>query len=266
NLSVLVNNKAISSFGGKVKVSIPYVLKENEEPAGVVVWYMNDIGVLSDIESTYDVATGMVTFETEHFSYYLVGYDESKELMLPFTDVDEGAWYYEAVTFAYERSLYFGTSENTFEPESNMTRAMFVTVLGRLAKIDTSLYEGSCFKDVLTGKWYSPYIEWAVEHEIVTGYNDELFGTDDFITREQMTVIIARYIENMKANISFTPIGYVPYEDEIEIADWAENSVVLLQVRGLIHGVGNNKFAPKKSVTRAETATILMNISERSTK
>lgn len=55
---------------------------------------------------------------------------------MPFSDVTESDWFYEAVGFAYARNLFNGTSDSTFSPSVTMTRGMFVTVLGRFAGVD----------------------------------------------------------------------------------------------------------------------------------
>jgi hypothetical protein len=53
-------------------------------------------------------------------------------VQLPFTDVREGDWFYDAVAYAYTNELFNGTSATTFSPNGTMTRAMLVTALWRL--------------------------------------------------------------------------------------------------------------------------------------
>ena len=55
--------------------------------------------------------------------------------VLPFSDVSGTAWYYAAVAEAYASGLFHGTSDTSFSPNGTMTRAMFVTVLGRVADV-----------------------------------------------------------------------------------------------------------------------------------
>ncbi len=52
---------------------------------------------------------------------------------MPFTDVSSSDWYYEAVGYAYNHDLVKGISSTQFGPNTTMTRAMFTTVLGRMA-------------------------------------------------------------------------------------------------------------------------------------
>lgn len=51
---------------------------------------------------------------------------------LPFTDVADGAWYYDAVVYAYDKGLMTGTSATEFAPDVTMTRGMIASVLYRL--------------------------------------------------------------------------------------------------------------------------------------
>lgn len=58
---------------------------------------------------------------------------------IPFTDVNSQQWFYDAVSFTYTQRLFEGTSDTSFSPDINMTRGMFVTVLGRFAKVPEEL-------------------------------------------------------------------------------------------------------------------------------
>lgn len=98
---------------------------------------------------------------------------------LPFTDVKSRDWYANAVTYVYENNLMSGLSETSFAPESNLTRAMFVTILGRMDGVNTSLYGGSSFSDVPAGQWYSAYVKWASQKGIVSGYTSTYFGANE---------------------------------------------------------------------------------------
>ncbi|MGE4354591.1 MAG: S-layer homology domain-containing protein [Oscillospiraceae bacterium] len=71
-----------------------------------------------------------------------VSIDGDSGSSLPFTDVSWRAWYRSAVSFVYQSSLFHGTSSSTFSPEIQMTRGMFVTVLGRLAGLSDD-YSGN---------------------------------------------------------------------------------------------------------------------------
>lgn len=89
-----------------------------------------------------------------------------------FTDVDTSQWYHEGIDFVLLNGLFNGTSETTFEPNADMTRAMLVTVLWRLDK-EPDAANTSLFADVATGTWYIAAVAWAAENEIVQGYDED---------------------------------------------------------------------------------------------
>lgn len=77
-LTLRSGDRTISSFReGSARITLPHVLAEGQQPAGVVVWYLADDGQISACETTYDAQAQVVTFVTPHFSRYAIAYDES---------------------------------------------------------------------------------------------------------------------------------------------------------------------------------------------
>lgn len=72
----------VTSFNGTLTVSIPYELKEDEDPNGIVVWYINEFGETESINAVY--RDGYATFETTHFSVYVVIHMSPEELCKTF--------------------------------------------------------------------------------------------------------------------------------------------------------------------------------------
>ncbi len=70
NFSMEQDGSQVSTFSGKVTVTIPYTLEANEDPNNIGIWYLADDGTVETIAATY--ANGFVSFETSHFSYYSV--------------------------------------------------------------------------------------------------------------------------------------------------------------------------------------------------
>lgn len=101
-----------------------------------------------------------------------------------FEDISESQWYAEAVRYVYNHELMSGLKNTIFGPSEPVSREMFVTILGRMDKVDQNDFRESSFKDVETGLWYSAYVEWAVQNKIVSGYNEDIFGTNDSITHQ----------------------------------------------------------------------------------
>lgn len=174
---------------------------------------------------------------------------------MPFADVKEGAWYYEAVSYVYGHSLMNGTSSTMFSPSMTTTRSMLVTILYR--------YEGSpavgtsSFPDVKPGMFYTDAAAWAAANGVVNGYSDGRFAPDDTVTREQMAAILYRYAQYKGWNVDGRA-DLSAYTDSGRISPYAREAMAWANHVGLITGVGGNMLAPRGSATRAEAATILM--------
>ncbi len=177
----------------------------------------------------------------------------------PFSDVPEGAWYYDAVNFVAQKGLFKGTSDTTFEPGAPVTRAMFVTTLGRLHKVDEAAYSGGSFSDVPAGEWYSAYVEWAAKNGIAKGYSDGTFGPDKKITREELCAILSRYCDYAGIKLPQTAAP-ADFADSARIEDWARDYVKSVQMADLVRGMENNLFQPKGDADRAQVAMILMRL------
>src|SRR5690606_18037637 len=89
-----------------------------------------------------------------------------------FQDVSPTDWFYDAVIYVQLNGIFSGTGADTFSPKGTMTRAMYVTALGRMAGVDVSEYSTSSFADVQAGAWYAPYVEWATSRGITVGMGD----------------------------------------------------------------------------------------------
>lgn len=61
---------SIHELGGDVTVTIPYTLSEGEDPESIVVFYVDDDGILHAMPTSYE--NGVVSFTTDHFSYYTI--------------------------------------------------------------------------------------------------------------------------------------------------------------------------------------------------
>lgn len=92
-----------------------------------------------------------------------------------FSDVSADSWYAEAVMYCREHSLMFGTSDTTFAPESNLTRAQLATVLYRIAG-SPAVTGRDVFTDTPDGAWYTDAVLWASQQNLVSGYGGGLFG------------------------------------------------------------------------------------------
>lgn len=174
----------------------------------------------------------------------------------PFYDVHAGDWFFGDVEYVVTNGLIGGASETMFEPHSPMTRGMLVSVLAILANAELNEYANGGFADVDNEREYAAAVAWARENNIVYGIGNDLFAPDAEIARQELAVILLRYIQSAGIDLNVTA-QHVLFADAEEIADYAEEAIQTLNKLGVIIGVGNNKINPKGFASVAEIAAIL---------
>ena len=179
----------------------------------------------------------------------------------PFTDVPQSHWANEAVGYVYENDLMNGVSATMFQPGGSLTRAMFVTILGRMAGAEEESGE-SGFADVPAGRWYSAYVAWAAGEGIVDGTGNGYFSPNSPVTREQMATMIARYVDSAGLTLPETGDPAAPFTDRNAVSDWAEAGVELMRQTGILAGYEDGTFQPQHTANRAEAATIFMRLEQ----
>ena len=177
---------------------------------------------------------------------------QPEEPALPFTDVKEGDWYYDAVAYVYENGVMSGTSASAFQPAGQLSRAMVAQVLWNLAGTPAA-GESAGFADVAAGTWYGDAVNWAAAQGIVTGYSASAFGPDDPVTREQLAVMLHRYAGSPAASGSLDG-----FADRDAAGSYAADALAWAVGEGLLSGKDGGRLDPTGTASRAELATILM--------
>ena len=177
------------------------------------------------------------------------------EAVLPFDDVKNGSWYYDAVFFVYGKEYFSGTAANTFSPNTSMTRAMLATVLHRVSGLETA-ENSTSFTDVPAGQWYTAGIAWASGKGIVNGMGEGLYCPDAAVTREQLVTMLYRYQTYRKGDVSAKG-SLTDYPDGGAVASWAREAMEWAVGAELVKGRNTGALDPGGTATRAEVATIL---------
>jgi hypothetical protein len=137
---------------------------------------------------------------------------------------------------------------------------MLVTALYRLEEKPAVTGIGS-FTDVQSGQWYSDAVTWASTNQIILGYGEGRFGTNDSITREQMAMILYRYAKYKSYDVT-KMADLKDYNDESHISQWAVDAMGWANANGLITGTTSKTISPTDHASRAQVATILMRFAE----
>lgn len=178
---------------------------------------------------------------------------------VPFTDVGENDWYFDAVKYVYDAGMMNGTGGEAFSPNASTTRSMIVTILYRLA--DSPPASSPTFPDVPSGQFYTYPVGWAAGQSIVNGYEDGLFRPNGLLTREQLAAILYRYSRAMGYNVSARG-DLSRFSDREQISPYAQDAMAWAVAAGLLSGMGDGTVNPTGNATRAQVATILTRFSK----
>ncbi len=219
--------------------------------------FFSEIPMTELDEKNYQATGGNVSVE---FNAYLMFGSHPAS----FNDLD-GHWAQSAITYCVANGLFSGLNNITFAPDQPMTRAMFITVIGRLYQelTDTAVIASGAnqFSDVESGSYYIQFLDWAYDNELIDGYGDGRFGPNDNVTRAQMAKIIANFAQYMGKDITAYEGTRLTFTDSLEIPAWAQTAVAYCNYQGLITGMPGNIFSPNTTATRAQVATIMQRLS-----
>lgn len=164
-----------------------------------------------------------------------------------------GHWAERSIEQAVRIGFVKGYHDGTFEPDKQISRDEFITMLARALKLKGNGTDLS-FKDVkeIPG-WARPSIAQAIEAGIVTGYEDETFRPKAMLSRMEMAAMIVRGL-----GLPTDDVMPLPFEDADRIPQWARPIASAGYQAGLIFGRSGNTFAPHAGATRAEAAAIIL--------
>jgi PKD repeat protein len=143
-----------------------------------------------------------------------------------------------------------GYPDGTIKPDNTITRSEFATILVKAFKLEPR--QGNIFNDIIN-HWAKDSISTTAAYGIVKGYDENIFGPDDLITREQMAAMIVRAAKLSRVS------GELSFVDSADISAWARDDVFTTVEDGIIKGYPDNTFRPAGSATRAEAVTVIVN-------
>ena len=194
------------------------------------------------------IASGTIEVETNSIPM-------NTRLQPLFGDLESSAWAIEYIERLAVLHMVNGRAERVFEPESPVTREEFTKLLVLAAGLEPD-EETPAFPDVVADGWYAPYVASAVKNGLVQGYPDGSFGIGQEITREEAVVLLSRTLSHGGYKMSDKSANLI-FADQNEISEFAADAVALCVGAGVIQGDDAGCFAPKRQITRAETAKVI---------
>lgn len=155
-----------------------------------VVWAAKENITSGTSDTTFGSNESCTRAQTVTFLWRAAGSPEPTISENPFTDVNEGDYFYKAVLWAYENGITLGTDDDKFSPNDTVTRGQTVTFLYRLAGEKTD--GENPFADVSEGDYYYDSVLWAYQNEITGGTTGTTFSPDDNCLRAQIVTFLYR--------------------------------------------------------------------------
>jgi len=106
------------------------------------------------------------------------------------------------------------------------------------------------FEDVSKDAWYYDYVKYVADKEYFVGTSKTTFSPEMPMTRAMFVTVLAA-VEKVKVNNNVSPFADVPANT------WYSGAVAWAAEKGVVAGVGDNKFAPDASITREQMAVMM---------
>lgn len=173
----------------------------------------------------------------------------------PFTDVKESDYYYDAVVTLANQGIIAGTTETTFAPSKNVTRAQVVAFLYRMAGAPETSATVS-FTDVEEDAYYASALAWAVENKLAYGVTDTEFDPDTAVTREQFVSFLYRFAQ-MQGKADGDAADLSSFKDASSVSEYAQEAMAWAIGQEIVYGVETDVLGPQGTATRGQAAAFL---------
>ncbi|MFQ7104875.1 MAG: S-layer homology domain-containing protein, partial [Neglectibacter timonensis] len=183
----------------------------------------------ADTEAVYDLTDPVTITVTSEDKNTVNVYTLTAKVAAQFSDVKEGAWYYDYVTEAAAAGIINGKGNGIFDPEGNITRGDFALMTVRMLGVDVSGYTTAPFSDVKASDYYMQAIAYCAEKGIIGGTGDGKFEPEKNILREEAAKIIA-----IALNLDGTTTE--KFKDDAKISNWAKGYVDACKAAGIFGG------------------------------
>lgn len=256
-----------TKFAKPVTITLKYdpAKLEGVQEDTLALYYLDGQGNWVKLTSSVDKANKTVSTQVNHLSKFapLVIKKEIKEEVTPsfgFKDLPENHWAWGEIKKLFAQKIVGGYPDGTFKPENSVTRAEFTKMLVKVLAIPEETTGAPIFKDighpVSSDVWYFGWVQAAAKADLVKGYPGNEFRPESPITREEMAAMLVRALGPKKE--SFPPVAALrAFQDQGQIAPWANSFVGRAIEEGLVTGYPDHTFRPQRNTTRAETCALV---------
>ena len=168
-----------------------------------------------------------------------------------FTDVPGNAYYADAVEWAVENDITFGTGANTFRPDAYCTRAQALTFIWKALGSPSSKYQYENFADVVPNDYFYDAVLWATENHITSGTSSTTFSPNQTVTRAQAMTFLYKAASAYWGETSTNPFG------DVRTSDYYYRAVLWAVGQNITSGTSVTQFSPNAYCTRGQMMVFL---------
>ncbi|MBW7457817.1 S-layer homology domain-containing protein [Paenibacillus sepulcri] len=251
DFTLMIDDKPVTSFGEPVLVTFEYDQNLVQDVNKLGAFYFDEKAKTWTYVGGKINGDGTVSASLPHFSSYAV-----MEYNKSFEDIGDH-WARTEIERLAAKQIITGVTDEKFEPDSPVTRAQFTTLLTKALNLKSNPHD-QVFQDVDDNAWYGDVYA-AYQAAIVSGMDERHFAPNDWITREQLSVMVMnayQYASGKQLSDLIVKEG-TKYSDETTISNWAREDVRLSSGLGLLTGAGSSAFNPKQTASRAQASVVL---------
>lgn len=252
--NVIVDGENVRNFNNDIYICVSYNVRQGVNPNDLTVMYLKPSQEMESKGGIFDLDRNIMSFKTNHLSMFAV-----KENPVFFSDI-YNHWANNSIKQLASRQIIRGVSKHKFDPNKDVTRAEFITMLVKALGISI-IEDINYFDDVKKEHWHSSYVYTGFEKRIISGHKDRMFRPDANITREEMATVIGRvldkfviYERDYQAQKNILSEIFFDYE---KIQEFSLEHVGVCFRYGLLKGNEDGNFDPGKNATRAEAITVI---------
>ena len=143
-----------------------------------------------------------------------------------FTDVPSDFWAANSISTVTKANLMKGYSDGTFRPNQPMTREEVAALFNNITDDGTAAFLSSKFKDITSDRWSALAIESVARKNIISGYGDDTYKPEKYMSRQEFAVVADNYIHYLGYTTEDpTVLDSVAYGDQKFVAPWAQDAV-----------------------------------------
>lgn len=178
-----------------------------------------------------------------------------------FADVPATHWAKGTIQTLVSLHMLTGVSEDSFQPERQMTRAEFSKLIAETLGLKATEGGKSPFADVAADAWYANAVSAMHAAGLIQGVDEETYAPNRPISRAELAVLLVRaYAYAAQTDAAADSSVLATFADADDIPAWAVQEVGTAVSMGLMKGQSGQRFAPLQQTTRAEAAQAVLNL------